>query len=241
MWKKTKKPGKGKEKVVKAEEKRARTETRSSHLRMTSMPFCGIEEPEYLIGSTLSSDITLFEKISSSTYCVRINSFEKKVEESQSDTKDSGVVDDDLGDSVTCSGDDDSGCNSGNSQIKKLTYMNHGKSKDNMVTVYTEIDESHTREVWLLGLMEGEYSDLSIEEKLSSIVAPIDLLHVGSSFRMEVESNNENQTLPSEEKCELALEGAGSQEHSDKIAMLVDDEELELRELQGRRNALGVL
>ncbi|CAL9007050.1 unnamed protein product [Prunus brigantina] len=34
--------------------------------------------------------------------------------------------------------------------------------------------------------MEGEYSDLSIEEKLSAIVAPIDLLHAGSSFRMEI-------------------------------------------------------
>ncbi|BBH09098.1 Homeodomain-like transcriptional regulator, partial [Prunus dulcis] len=54
-----------------------------------------------------------------------------------------------------------------------------------------------------------------------------------------VESNNENQTLPSKEKCELALEGVDSQEHSDKIAMLVDDEELELRELQGSPNALG--
>ncbi|CAL8073616.1 unnamed protein product [Prunus armeniaca] len=57
--------------------------------------------------------------------------------------------------------------------------------------------------------------------------------------RREVESNNENQTLSSKEKCELALEGADSQEHSDKIAMLVDDEELELRELQGSPNALG--
>ncbi|CAB4309554.1 unnamed protein product [Prunus armeniaca] len=37
--KKTKKPGKGKEKAAKAEEKRARRETSSSHLRMTSMPF----------------------------------------------------------------------------------------------------------------------------------------------------------------------------------------------------------
>ena len=54
-----------------------------------------------------------------------------------------------------------------------------------------------------------------------------------------MESNNENQTLPSKEKCELALEGVDSQEHSDKIAMLVDDEELELRELQGSPNALG--
>ncbi|CAL8130175.1 unnamed protein product [Prunus armeniaca] len=96
----------------------------------------GIEELESLIGSTLSSDITLFEKISSSAYRVRINSSEKKVEESQSNTEDSEAVDDDLGDSGTCSSDDDdSGCNLGNSKIKKLTYMNHGKSKDNMVIV----------------------------------------------------------------------------------------------------------
>ncbi|CAL2244600.1 unnamed protein product [Prunus armeniaca] len=40
MGKKTKKLGKGKEKAAEAEEKRARRETRSSHLRMTSMPFC---------------------------------------------------------------------------------------------------------------------------------------------------------------------------------------------------------
>ncbi|CAL2224943.1 unnamed protein product [Prunus armeniaca] len=109
----------------------------------------------------------------------------KKVAESQLDTEDSRAVDDDLGDRGTCSNDDDSGCNSGNSKLKKLTYMKYGKSKDNVVIVYTKIDESHAREVWLLGLMEGEYSDLSIEEKLSAIVAPIDLLHACSSFRME--------------------------------------------------------
>ncbi|CAL9003227.1 unnamed protein product, partial [Prunus brigantina] len=75
----------------------------------------GIEELESLIGSTLSSDIT-FEndaaqaiKISSSTYRVRINSSEKKVVESQSDTEDSGAVDDDLSDNGTCRSDDDSG------------------------------------------------------------------------------------------------------------------------------------
>ncbi|PQP91545.1 hypothetical protein Pyn_07602 [Prunus yedoensis var. nudiflora] len=145
------------------------------------------------------SELAKSLQISSSTYCVRINSSEKKVEESQSDTKDSGAVDDDLGESGTCSSDDDSGCNSGNSKIKKLTYMNHGKRKDNMVIVYTEIDESHPGEVWLLGLMEGEYSNLSIEEKLSAIVAPIDLLHAGSSFTME----RLNATLSFAASCAL--------------------------------------
>ncbi|CAB4292172.1 unnamed protein product [Prunus armeniaca] len=73
-------------------------------------------------------------------------------------------------------------------------------------------------------------NNLSKEERFSNI-------HF--AFGCKVESNNENQTLSSKEKCELALEGADSQEHSDKIAMLVDDEELELRELQGSPNALG--
>lgn len=55
-----------------------------------------------------------------------------------------------------------------------------------------------------------------------------------------MESNkHSNQKLPSKEKCELALVGTGSQVHLDKIAMLVDDEELELRELQARPNSLG--
>lgn len=143
-----------------------------------------IDDLESLICSTLSSDITLFEKISSSTYRVRINSSEDEVEELQSDTEDSGAVDDDLSDSGICS-DDDSGCNSGNSNIRKLTYMNRCRSKNNMLKVHTEIDESHPGEVWLLGLMEGEYSDLSIEEKLNAIVALIDLLHAGSNMRME--------------------------------------------------------
>ncbi|KAM2993564.1 hypothetical protein FF2_045649 [Malus domestica] len=149
----------------------------------------GIEELESLICSTLSSDITLFEKISSSTYRVRINSSKKEIEESQSDTEDSGAVDDELGDSGTCSSDDDSGWNSRNSRIRKLTYTNNGRSKDNVLTVHTEIDESHPGEVWLLGLMEGEYSDLSIEEKLNALVALIDLLHAGSSFRIEDPTN----------------------------------------------------
>ncbi|KAM1397624.1 hypothetical protein ACFX2I_015179 [Malus domestica] len=46
MGKKTKKPGKGKEKTekktAKAEEKRARRETKKLSPRMTSMPFCQV-------------------------------------------------------------------------------------------------------------------------------------------------------------------------------------------------------
>lgn len=39
--------------------------------------------------------------------------------------------------------------------------------------------------------------------------------------------------LPEKENCELALEGRESQETFNQISMLMDDEDLELRELEG--------
>lgn len=144
------------------------------------------EELESLICSTLSSDITLFEKISSSAYRLRINCVAKEDDEFHSDTEDSGSVDDDPNDNGPYSNSDDSGCESGNSIIRKVMDLNCHKSQSNMPTVYNEIDESHPGEVWLLGLMEGEYSDLSLEEKLNALAALTDLLHAGSSIRVEV-------------------------------------------------------
>lgn len=144
------------------------------------------EELEELICSTLSSDITLFEKISACAYRLRSSSVAKYGNDCQSDTEDSGSVDDDSDDCSGSDSSDDSECDSGNYHQRKLKHKNHHKSKTNMLTVYNEIDESHPGEVWLLGLMEGEYSDLSIEEKLNALVALVDLLSVGSSIRMEV-------------------------------------------------------
>lgn len=141
------------------------------------------EELESLICSALSSDITLFEKISSSTYRLRIDSVIRKFEDYQSDTG-SGAVDDDPSENAIYSSDDDSRCDPGNFSLRRLKYMNCYKS--NMLNVDTEIDESHCGEAWLLGLMEGEYLDLSIEEKLNVLVTLIDLLRAGSSIRMEV-------------------------------------------------------
>lgn len=45
-----------------------------------------------------------------------------------------------------------------------------------------------------------------------------------------------NQSL--KEKCELSLDSEISEEGVDRISMLIDDEELELRELQERTNLL---
>lgn len=144
------------------------------------------EELECLIYSILSSDITLFEKISSTTYRIRINSVLKKVEELSSDTEDSGAVDDGLSESDAYSSDEDSRCDVGNSIVRKVKNLNSQKSKKDVFNDYTEIDESHHGESWLLGLMEGEYSDLNIEEKLNVMVSLIEILHAGSSIRMEV-------------------------------------------------------
>ncbi|XP_056171229.1 homeobox-DDT domain protein RLT3 isoform X2 [Syzygium oleosum] len=153
------------------------------------------EELENAICSMLSSDITLFEKISSSTYRLRINFASKDAEHLQSDTDDSGSVenlDDD-----TCSSGDDTECDSGDLTVRKFKRANSHKSKNSMVIVDTEIDESHPGEVWLLGLMEGEYSDLSIEEKLNALVALIDLVRAGSTILMENSSQVCTETVPS--------------------------------------------
>lgn len=47
-----------------------------------------------------------------------------------------------------------------------------------------------------------------------------------------------SQNQPPIEKCELASVSSISEEGVDQISMLVDDEELELRELQERTNLL---
>ncbi|CAK9309644.1 unnamed protein product [Citrullus colocynthis] len=137
------------------------------------------EELELQIYSTLSSDITLFEKISSSAYRLRPSPAAMDVDEFQSDT-DFGSVDDMAASTSICGSSYDSECDS-----EKLCSQrfNIKKSKNENLTVSTEIDVSHPGEAWLLGLMEDEYSGLSIEEKLNALVALIDLLSYGSSIR----------------------------------------------------------
>uniref|UniRef100_A0A2P2MBS6 Uncharacterized protein LOC105643603 isoform X1 n=1 Tax=Rhizophora mucronata TaxID=61149 RepID=A0A2P2MBS6_RHIMU len=141
------------------------------------------QELELLISSTLSSDITLFEKISSSVYRLRVNTVARETSDFQSDTEDSGSVHNDFSDSSRSSGSD-SECDSESSNSRKDKHIIY-KSQKSALTVHNEIDESHSGEVWLLGLMEGEYSGLSIEERLNALVALIDILSGGSSIRKE--------------------------------------------------------
>ncbi|KAE9451223.1 hypothetical protein C3L33_16855, partial [Rhododendron williamsianum] len=99
------------------------------------------------------------------------------------DSEDFGSVDNDSKDNDIDSSDDDSECSSDRRILDQGSCHEKGNKT---LTVYTEIDESHPGEVWLLGLVEGEYSDLSIDEKLNALVALVDLLSAGSSIRMEV-------------------------------------------------------
>ncbi|CAH9146770.1 unnamed protein product [Cuscuta epithymum] len=136
-------------------------------------------ELEDLIGSTLSSDITLFEKISSSGYRLRINPAASQNENFRFDAKE----DNDSDVSSEYGSGDDSDIEFLASSPSKSSRKNHHVSKT--LTVCTEIDESHTGEPWLVGLMEGEYSALSLEEKLNVLSALVDLLSSAAGFRIE--------------------------------------------------------
>lgn len=50
-----------------------------------------------------------------------------------------------------------------------------------------EIDERRSGETWVQGLSEGEYSDLSVEERLKALVALIGIANEGNSIRVILE------------------------------------------------------
>ncbi|KAG5538403.1 hypothetical protein RHGRI_019098 [Rhododendron griersonianum] len=49
----------------------------------------------------------------------------------------------------------------------------------------TEIDESKSGQPWVLGLTEGEYSDLSVEERLRALVA-VDRLDAANALKKQM-------------------------------------------------------
>lgn len=151
-------------------------------------------EVEDVICSTLASDITLFEKISSSTYRVRSTSIMKKDEDAQSDSEDYGSIDNESRDCSILS-INNSECDSGN-PTSRLDAKHHSPGSSTL-SLGTEIDESHPGESWLLGLMEGDYSVLSIEEKLNALLALVDLVSAGSSIRVQDPSMALAECVPS--------------------------------------------
>ncbi|KAF5198625.1 Homeobox-ddt domain protein rlt2 [Thalictrum thalictroides] len=55
----------------------------------------------------------------------------------------------------------------------------------------TEIDENNSGEPWVQGLTEGEYSDLSVEERLNALVALVGVAIEGNSIRVILEERLE--------------------------------------------------
>lgn len=113
-----------------------------------------------------------------------MNCTSENAEYSQSDTEDSGTVDNQCDDMGTCS--DESDCDTDALVLRKFKPVSNCQKKGGKGISNIEIDESHPGEVWLLGLMEGEYSGLSIDEKLDALVALVDLLSALSSIMFEV-------------------------------------------------------
>ncbi|XP_057537451.1 homeobox-DDT domain protein RLT2 isoform X4 [Amaranthus tricolor] len=58
----------------------------------------------------------------------------------------------------------------------------------------TDVDESCPGEPWVQGLMEGEYSNLSVEERLNALVALIDVATEGNTVRVALEERLEAAT-----------------------------------------------
>lgn len=60
-------------------------------------------------------------------------------------------------------------------------------STSNLDQENMEIDESKSGESWVQGLTEGDYSDLSVEERLNSLVSLIGIANEGNSIRVVLE------------------------------------------------------
>lgn len=155
--------------------------------QIVELNFSDTLELEQLICLTLSSDITLFEKIAPSAYRLRVDPQIKGKEDAGSDSEDSGSVDDD--EDASCSDDESNGSPKMNLPEHENRIIRRKKQRNALRSPIkcSEIDESYPGERWLLGLMEGEYSDLSIDEKLDCLVALIDIVSgAGSVPRLEV-------------------------------------------------------
>ncbi|PIA28796.1 hypothetical protein AQUCO_06600010v1 [Aquilegia coerulea] len=155
------------------------------------------KELELLIRSTLSSDITLFEKISPSTYRLRSNLLNCiGAGDCQSDSEDSGSIDGASEESITNSCDE-SELDSSKTSLALVKHKKHSTKKSDTLIEYNEIDEMDSGEQWLLALMESEYSELSIEEKMNTLVALVDLTSAGSSTRVEARESVTAENLAS--------------------------------------------
>ncbi|CAL8146684.1 unnamed protein product [Prunus armeniaca] len=86
------------------------------------------------------------------------------------------------------SGSKDANCPSASS---KQCVSGADISASNLDQENMEIDESKSGESWVQGLTEGEYSDLSVEERLNGLVTLIGVANEGNSIRVVLEDRLE--------------------------------------------------
>lgn len=199
---------------------------------------------EALICSSLSSDITLFERISSSAFRLRANfihsrdgdhSCSETSGDMESDTVESDSEESDTGESAESAYEEqviahapETGregiytgippalpppreCRSQHDAIVGL--RNEGNEVDRHCIDGTEIDESHVGDAWVLGLMEGEYADLSVEEKLNALVALFNLVNSGNIVQRTIKDPSR---MASQFHSQVELHRIGNKQGRDK-------------------------
>ncbi|CAK9859021.1 unnamed protein product, partial [Sphagnum jensenii] len=86
----------------------------------------------------------------------------------------------------------------------------------------TELDESQEVELWVQGLVEGEYADLSVEERLNALVALVTTVNQGNAIRVALEERLEAATaLKRQMWAEMQLEKRRLKEEQNSRAHVV--------------------
>ncbi|KAL2650700.1 hypothetical protein R1flu_018828 [Riccia fluitans] len=176
--------------------------------------------PEASIAAALSRDTNLFERVAPSTYCVRpafrkdpedaeevlqaarerIRLFQSgflDVEEGEKDAEEADEVERD--EEYDSEGQDvEDGDADVDTPLQKEVGLKRenvqggdGAKSQSLAEEEMEIDESQVGEPWVQGLMEGEYSDLSVEERLMALVALVNVVNEGNSIRLALEARME--------------------------------------------------
>lgn len=199
---------------------------------------------EALVCSSLSSDISLFERISSSAFRLRTNfihsrdgdrSCSETSGDMESDTEESDSEESDTGESAESAYEEQviahapetgrEGIHTGRPQALPsarecrsqheaiLSLGNEGNEVDRHCIDGTEIDESHVGDAWVFGLMEGEYANLSVEEKLNALVALFNLVNSGNSVQRTIKDPSR---MTSQFHSQVELHRIGSKQGRNK-------------------------
>ncbi|KAE9460106.1 hypothetical protein C3L33_07980, partial [Rhododendron williamsianum] len=86
----------------------------------------------------------------------------------------------------------------------------------------TEIDESKSGQPWVLGLTEGEYSDLSVEERLRALVA-VDRLDAANALKKQIEEQPK-QNYAAAESSQSPLTGVDNSMYDPAVTTTAKEE-----------------